>query len=585
MIKQIILVLLYLSSFASATTYYVDAATGNDSNNGSSGSPWLTLGRAVPQYAGSPSVGPGDTIYVKNGTYAGITINHVPTVEGTSWEDIITYQNYVGHSPQISSAIGACITISGDYRRYLDFNGIDMEVTAAELNNVVSISNSGYIKIRNCKLDGYWDPNIGGEGDGSAWVNTTSAGIYFSGGTTLKSNDLIFNTLEITEVDRGITTVGYFGTGFQVLNCEIHKVAASPVSITYNANPDHGEILIQGNKFYDQEPKWDLATQTTIKWSHGSIVGQNSHMTYRNNIIHSSCDSGVIMFYSNPAIDTDGGYHDILIENNLLYDTISNQLIKMYHVGDGSIVIRNNTLIGSHEGITSNYWDYYGGATFSVISITSGCTGAGLQFDNNVVVGCVSIKAGLTGMTTHGNVIYSFADFNTSPEHEWDETDIWYLDAGVSQHSVNTAFITNFFAGVNSQDYFMHGTDYVRYPPSPTGGGPTFADYDDNFELDPNSPAIDHAVLAYSTSTDIFGNARGSSPDAGCYEYGAVGEANVEPVANTGGDQSVTILEGNNSVNVALSGTGSSYSNDTQLHAEVPEEYFPIYITWIFGLN
>lgn len=53
---------LVLVSPASAATYYVDCSTGNNSNDGSSGTPWLTL-----RYAGDHISG-GDTVVIKDGT-------------------------------------------------------------------------------------------------------------------------------------------------------------------------------------------------------------------------------------------------------------------------------------------------------------------------------------------------------------------------------------------------------------------------------------------------------------------------------------------------------------------------------------
>jgi hypothetical protein len=61
------LALLLVSSEADATTYYV-ATTGNNSNPGTNASPWRTIQHAVD------SIGPGDTILVKSGTYAGCRI-------------------------------------------------------------------------------------------------------------------------------------------------------------------------------------------------------------------------------------------------------------------------------------------------------------------------------------------------------------------------------------------------------------------------------------------------------------------------------------------------------------------------------
>jgi parallel beta-helix repeat protein len=62
-----VLAVLGLAANAPAATYYV-ATNGNDTFNGSSFAPWLTLQHAVE------AIAPGDTILVRSGTYAGCRI-------------------------------------------------------------------------------------------------------------------------------------------------------------------------------------------------------------------------------------------------------------------------------------------------------------------------------------------------------------------------------------------------------------------------------------------------------------------------------------------------------------------------------
>lgn len=57
------------SSPVNATTYYLDAVNGNDSNPGTSTLPWKTIDRTKISSAATPKVNPGDTIVLKSGNY------------------------------------------------------------------------------------------------------------------------------------------------------------------------------------------------------------------------------------------------------------------------------------------------------------------------------------------------------------------------------------------------------------------------------------------------------------------------------------------------------------------------------------
>jgi hypothetical protein len=504
----------------SAATYYVDDVNGNDNNTGNSTLPWKTLARAVEGYSGNPNVKAGDTIYVRNGTYVGVTFNYVPTTEPSSWTDVITYQAASGHSPKISSSTGAALTITGLYKRYLDFNDIDMEVMGSTKDAVVYIQQSGYIKIRNCSITGYIPVGIGGPpNDNADYLATTGCGIWSRGYTSTKNNDLQFDHLEITKVARGIQTTEYFGTGFKVTNCKIHNVSNSPIAIGYNGNPNHGEILIQGNEFYDEQAKWQ-----NTDWSHGSIVGKNNYMTIRNNIIHSCGASSGIYFYELDSSDWGSipsdiptvGYANILIENNLIYDMISPLgLIRINYLGNGSVIVRNNTIIGSQNGSEGNIWDYYGGGSIYLQRVIADTNASGFRFDNNILVGCFTVPqtSGFTGFHAEGNIIFSVDD--DLHIYTWSNSNtIIRYGYNYYPHTVDTNFITNFFANVDSQNYFRRGTDTTRY----ADGGPHRIDYTTNFKLHASSPAIGKGASAYASTTDINGTPRGATPDAGCYE-------------------------------------------------------------------
>jgi len=94
--KYGLIVLLCIQSFTlSATDYYVNAISGNDSNNGQSA---FDAFRSISRMS-SVSLRPGDTVYFMNGTYTrpGSTLWNI-TESGTE-NAYITIQNYPGHSP------------------------------------------------------------------------------------------------------------------------------------------------------------------------------------------------------------------------------------------------------------------------------------------------------------------------------------------------------------------------------------------------------------------------------------------------------------------------------------------------------
>jgi hypothetical protein len=85
-----------------------------------------------------------------------------------------------------------------------------------------------------------------------------------------------------------------------------------------------------------------------------------------------------------------------------------------------------------------------------------------------------------------------------------------------------------------------------------------FVDYaHGNVRLRAGSHFINAGSNANAPLTDILGNSRGSSPDAGCYQY--VGsQSNQAPNADAGPDQLVTDQNGSGNVQITLDGSGSS---------------------------
>jgi hypothetical protein len=70
----VLVALVGATAAAHASTWHV-APNGNDSNNGSSASPWRTIQRAAD------AVMPGDTVTIQAGTYTGFVVNASGTAQ------------------------------------------------------------------------------------------------------------------------------------------------------------------------------------------------------------------------------------------------------------------------------------------------------------------------------------------------------------------------------------------------------------------------------------------------------------------------------------------------------------------------
>src|SRR4029450_12015373 len=97
MVKLItLLVLLFTPYVAQGATYYV-STTGLDSNPGTQALPFRTINKAT-----DVARTPGDTIFVRGGTYSEWAVMHYPGAPGAP----ITLQNFPGETPVIQNGVG-----------------------------------------------------------------------------------------------------------------------------------------------------------------------------------------------------------------------------------------------------------------------------------------------------------------------------------------------------------------------------------------------------------------------------------------------------------------------------------------------
>jgi len=164
MVRYIFTLLILLASIsASATKYYLAPTTatpaGSDSNSGTIASPWFTLEKAW-----TATLYPGDTIYLRGGTYS-FEDNQILTGKSGDAVSYINVWAYPGETPIITKAgtftyatYYSGITISGSY---LYLKGI-------EIKGFVQESNESYdgLYARNVSYSKFEELNIHHNGNG-----------------------------------------------------------------------------------------------------------------------------------------------------------------------------------------------------------------------------------------------------------------------------------------------------------------------------------------------------------------------------------------------------------------------------------
>ncbi|MHC4644454.1 MAG: InlB B-repeat-containing protein [Planctomycetota bacterium] len=453
---------------AMAGDYYVDPVNGDDSYPGTTAAPWRTLAKAKGESQ------PGDIVRLRTGNYGTAIFDNSDT-SGTSWSNKITYEADTGHTPVFSRIRFESTT--KDW--YTEFNGITIEVTDAK-PNVYLLYNVHHLRFLNLTLDG------GEEWERHDIPYVAAHAIDFESGAG-SFEDILIDGCEITKCETGIRLWGNFGTGVVVSNNNIHFIGGFGIKLSSLA--DSEIILIEGNHIHNQV----AIGGPGVGESHGSgIEIRSSHATIRNNIIHDFGNSCGLRTYGTPA---DGPYHDLLIENNLIYDIYNYADNAVWLMNSGSnVVFRNNTIVGMHTDNSGRDWYQ------RPFRVSSPSGSGGFALYNNVIVGKVEFLDGSSPDGFTGNIMWSC------------------YSNGVWQSSSPGNIIVN--PGDSSQpDYFENPGNFFVGSADFTYAVRHRLNLNNAFQLAENSPAIGYAGPAYATTTDLLDNPRDAQPDAGCYEY------------------------------------------------------------------
>ncbi|MFW6153745.1 MAG: hypothetical protein ACOC95_00845 [Planctomycetota bacterium] len=237
--------------------------------------------------------------------------------------------------------------------------------------------------------------------------------------------------------------------------------------------------------------------------THGSGISVRSgNFTLRGNRIY-DCGGTRGIYYYDPS---DNGFRNVVIENNLIYNTLNQYTVDLFNgLGDNTI-IRNNTFVGR----THRNYDTIGEASllygFAMVNAAPAVNAdpSTIIVANNLLVGRAQAPA---GAIVKNNIVYHSQGFSQGT---------------VGDNANNIVYYGGEPAGSEPQPFHGSGTFFV--------GGPLFDDWnfagrhDDDlneaFRLAPSADAVGYGDPTLATATDMTGAPRDpDAPSVGCYEY------------------------------------------------------------------
>lgn len=489
------LIILVSVSRTHAASYYV-AANGLDTNPGSEAQPWQTIQKAANVLA------PGDTVYVRSGTYSKVTVNVSGSVTGA-----VTFCNYPGETPVIDAT--GVTPPAEDTALFLLANRSYVTIQGFELRNYKTTNTSlipagiflsgscQHVQIRNCHIHDIW--NTGGNTSNSG----NAFGIAVYGSSKTPATDIIIDGNNVHDLKTGASES-------VVINGNV-----TYAQVTNNTVHDNNNIGIDFIGFEG------TVSDTAQDQARDGVCRGNQvwNITSEGNQAYTSGD------YSADGIYCDGATR-ITIERNIVHDTDIGVELASEHSGKltSAITLRDNFIYANRQtGL------FLGGYASSGTGGTDGCTITGntfyendtLQWDN----GEAQLRYRTSNSVLRNNIFYSgpgnwLVSMPVSSANNINNTldyNLYYSGAGVSAASWSwnktkrTGFTTWKSASAQDTDSLFVDPKFVNTSATP----------DLHLRLD--SPAIDTGDPGFAAATgekDIDGGSQvtGTRVDIGADE-------------------------------------------------------------------
>jgi hypothetical protein len=321
---------------AYAATYYV-ATNGSDSRScaqaQSASSPKQSLNNSIG------CLQAGDTLYVRQGTYAEAIMN--VRFAGTSWNSPIRIAAYPGETVWLTSAGAPYVVYLASGQQYIEFDGINLDGSSASTGVIQIASWSGgnahHIRFKNAELVGNTNTNFNTAGSGPAMVLVTGQAAGIGG------NEFI--SLTVHHAGNLIDTAPgfYIGSSDNLIDaCDVYDTTGTGIEVFngYGLTPNNNTIrnsrihdITRGRPSNGGNTGWGLiveaATSTKIYNNtiyrntlngagHGLILSDAPNSQVFNNTVYANTGYGIEVVSYSPGT---------LVQNNISYSNYWNDYL------------------------------------------------------------------------------------------------------------------------------------------------------------------------------------------------------------------------------------------------------------------
>ncbi len=300
-------------TIANATIYYV-ATNGNNSNSGTESQPFKTINKGVPLLS------PGDTLYIKAGTYTE-AVDNWPS--GTSWGNAITVAGFPGDTVILkpNGSGNPVLNFDSSSDRYIIVDNLILDATnTGQSVAAVGFFNGHHIRIQNSEIK-----------------NATRHGVYSFG----DNNEFIGVNIHDNGLNDDISHGIYIEANYNLIeNCDVHHNGHMGIQL-YTEGYTADDNIVRNNRVHDNG-QYKAGAEIVVG-------GGGSNIVY-NNLIYDGSGEGITVGWGS-------GVSNNKVYNNTIYNVATGIRIIS---GSKNTDVQNNIIYNAgrttwDEGNNSNF--------------------------------------------------------------------------------------------------------------------------------------------------------------------------------------------------------------------------------------